>query len=51
MKGHSMTNPVIHAADTPKPEVNTPPVAPANPQPEKGAPAQVKPEEKTTSSK
>jgi hypothetical protein len=49
MKGHSMTNPTILAADTPQPEVNTPPTAPAAPQPEKGAPPANKPEEKTTS--
>lgn len=51
MKGHSMTNPNILAADTPKPEVNAPSVNPATPQPEKGAPITEKPEVKNTSGK
>jgi hypothetical protein len=51
MKGHSMTNPTIIAADAPKPEVNAPAVTPVTPQPDKGAPAQDKPEVKSTSSK
>jgi hypothetical protein len=46
-----MTNPAILAADTPKPEVNSPPVMPAAPQPEKSAPSPEKPAEKSTSSK
>jgi hypothetical protein len=46
-----MTNPTIIAADAPKPEVNAPAVTPVTPQPDKGAPAQDKPEEKSTSSK
>jgi len=45
-----MTNPVIHAADTPKPETIPPVVAP-NEKPDQGSPAQDKPEQKTTSSK
>lgn len=40
----------INAADTPKPEVNAPPVMPAAPQPEKLAPSPEKPEDKSTSS-
>lgn len=51
MKGHSMTNPNILAADAPKPEVNAPSVAPATPQPDKGAPMTDKPEVKSTSGK
>lgn len=46
-----MTNQTIHAADTPKPDVNAPSVTPAPSQPDKGAPMPDKPEEKTTSSK
>lgn len=42
-----MTNPIIAAADTPKP---APAVTPAIPQPDKGAPS-TKPEEKSTSGK
>jgi len=38
------------AADTPKPEVNAPPVTPAAPQPEKSTPSPEKPAEKSTSS-
>lgn len=45
-----MTNPIIGAADTPKPEVNAPATNPAIPQPDKGAPS-TKPEEKSTSGK
>lgn len=45
-----MTNPII-AADTPKPEVNAPPVTPAAPQPEKSAPMPNKPAENSTSNK
>jgi hypothetical protein len=51
MKGHSMTNPNMIAADTPKPEVNAPAVTPVMPQPDKGAPSTNKPEEKNTSGK
>lgn len=37
-------------ADTPKPEVNVPPVAPVAPQPEKSVPPSENPAEKNTSS-
>ncbi len=46
-----MTDKIILAADTPKPEVSAPPVMPAAPQPEKIAPSPDKPAEKSTSSK
>lgn len=50
MKGHSMTNPQILAADTPKPDNNAPSDKPAS-QPDTGAPMKDKPEEKPTSGK
>ncbi|MBS4082979.1 MAG: hypothetical protein KGZ73_05465 [Rhizobiales bacterium] len=46
-----MTDKIILAADTPKPEVSVPPVMPAAPQPEKSAPPPETPAEKNTSSK
>jgi hypothetical protein len=46
-----MTNPAILAADTPKPEVSAPAVAPATPQPAISTPAPEKPEVKNTSGK
>lgn len=46
-----MTDKIILAADTPKPEVSAPSVMPAAPQPEKSAPSPEKPVEKNTSSK
>jgi hypothetical protein len=42
-----MTDKIILAADTPKPEVNAPSVTPA-PQPDKGAPMPAKPSEDKT---
>jgi len=42
-----MTDKIILAADTPKPEVNTPSVTPA-PQPDKGAPMPDKPSDDNT---
>jgi hypothetical protein len=41
----SMTNPILFAADEPKPEVNTPAGTPAAPQPDPGAPMPDKPSE------
>jgi hypothetical protein len=41
-----MTNPIIVAADTPKPEANAPTATPVAPQPDKGAPMPEKPEVK-----